>query len=138
MITELKENLYMVLLQATDENAVMHLYMFTSVAVSEQDAFTKGVVDCQTKNPMVFAIAQSNGGFKQIGCQMMERSNLESVYRKIMTGHEGETKLVNLLLQHIIETGDKKLFEKISPSLSTFDQKLVQDRIYGFSVPANP
>lgn len=65
----------------TTESANAHLYLYTGIAYSQQDAFMKALTAMQRTDPDLYMIGQAGGGFKIVSNKEITLTQLQSAFR---------------------------------------------------------
>lgn len=130
---------------ATDYTGERHIYLFTTIAMSQQDAFMKGLDTMRRQIPELYELGQTGTGFSILGCQeltwrQMQRNfllaieprptqNIQFVVAEEPVEEPEEPSEKNKLIQKIIETRDTELLEQSKDQLTDYEIAYITDTI---------
>lgn len=128
-------------LVATDNNGQVHLYLFTTVAMSQQDAFARGLETMRKTIPELYQLGQSGTGFEVASVQEITQSTLQKMFTQANRPAQRLNLVVaeptkeevqdekNKLIKQIIESRDTALLEANRTKLTEYEIAYIQDTI---------
>lgn len=132
---------YIMNLVATDSEGEKHIYLFTTVAMSRQDAFLNGIANMKRQLPELYTKGQTGTGFDIMGCQeltwrQVQRNFLLAIEPKpkqniqfVVADGRDDSSEKNKLIQKIIETRGQALLEQSKEKLNDWEILYITDAI---------